>query len=885
MTLQRINRILIRDFGRWRGEHEFIFEGDRTVITGPNGSGKSTIWTAAVLGLLFKTTNAAVAQAFTPIGGGGGNPYVEIDFEAAGRELRIEKTFHRTAGASRFLDLSVQPAEVLEEGDNAVIACRSALTGTGDDGITGRAPRDLDTALSLALDGQVIDLILPRQGRLSSKYGGNESIQSIGLEPVAEDTNRALQALILHANNALTDPTTGVRTSTRANARGQLPTARNALEVARTAQEVLQRGSNDISKWLRELNELQVEVTEEAGVDETEGEIEELLAEAQSHQEVREAAELELADLTREHTDIKTLHDNRSDLRGSQQSLSGIVTTLTAEEKAHRNQLDEENSRLAARKDTLDDTKATEKRYRDWVSYVERTESVATLTRELEGLNADSQTYGELLDEAAEKRTEIESIDIASDEQWARLRKIKEVVAAIRGAADAWSVTEFSPGPEHVILVDDEQTDETPDSVSTSIEVKDGQGESRLRVENTRSLDEINDLLSEEADILSELGVDGTAALNQRKTRFDALTGQLERVNDRIQVLNDRMSNDDRTEKIATLNASLGSEIEEPDSERPDDENWTERLVELEGELRTAEEVYSNSETTARGCETTLAESLANLRTRTTDLDAEQEEVDAHVDEHGTDDELVTLLAEAAVRMRDAADVARPLTNSRSEEEEQKRQRAAALQTTITEGKGTRRRITELRAMILDKRENGGLENLGQVQTERLAAEQLVDELELEEGALEAVLSALNAVREANIEEIRPRVIGTIRHGASYVFGEPDLQIDLGDDGFPNAVQHVQGQAIPFERESFGTQEQLNLIYRVAIASIIAEDRGHGLCIILDDPFGQTDVGRRRRMLQWIGARLDEAGHQLILFTCRGGDFEGFGQHDDIRQH
>jgi DNA repair exonuclease SbcCD ATPase subunit len=882
MTLQRINRILIRDFGRWRGEHEFIFEGDRTVITGPNGSGKSTVWTAAALGLLFKTTNAAVAQAFTPIGGGGGNPYVEIDFVASGRELRIEKTFHRTAGVSRFLDLSVQPAVVLEEGDNAVIACRSALTGAGDDGITGRAPRDLDTALSLSLDGQVIDLIMPRQGILSSKYGGNESLQSIGLEPVAEDTNRALQALILHANNALTE----VRTSERSNARGLLPTASNALETARTAEATLQSESNNISEWLRHLNELQAEVAEEAGVDETEEEIEELLTEADSHQEDREAAEDILADRTREHADIETLHDDRSGLRESLQSLSDIVTTLTAQEEAHRNRLDEENSRLAARKDTLDDARTLEKRFRDWVSYVERTESVATRTRELEILQADSETYGELLDEAAEKTAEIDSIDIASDEQWERLRKIKEEVMAITGAADAWSITEFSPGPDHVILVDDELTDETPDSVSTSIEVKDGQGESRLRVENTRSLDDINGLQSEEVDILSELGAEGTAELNQRKTRFDALTGQLVTVHDRIQVLNDRMSNDDRTENIATLNASLGSEIEEPDSERPpDDENWTERLVEFKGELHTAEEVYGNSEETARVCENTLTESRANLTTRTTDLDAKQEEVDAHVDEHGTDDELVTLLAEAAVRMGDAADVARPLTNSRSEEEEQKRQRAAALQTTITEGRDTRRRITELRAMIRDKRENGGLENLGQVQADRLAAEQRVDELELEQDALSAVLAALNAVREANIEEIRPRVIGTIRHGASYVFGEPDLQIDLGDDGFPIAVQHVQGQAIPFERESFGTQEQLNLIYRVAIASIIAEDMEHGLCIILDDPFGQTDVHRRRRMLEWIGARLDEAGHQLILFTCRGGDFEGFGQHDDIRQH
>ena len=111
------------------------------------------------------------------------------------------------------------------------------------------------------------------------------------------------------------------------------------------------------------------------------------------------------------------------------------------------------------------------------------------------------------------------------------------------------------------------------------------------------------------------------------------------------------------------------------------------------------------------------------------------------------------------------------------------------------------------------------------------------------------------------------------------------MQINLGDDGFPQAIEHFQGRAIPFEQESFGTQEQLNLIYRIALAGIIAEDEGHGLCIVLDDPFGDTDIGRRQRMIEWMGAQLRQSGHQLILLTCRGPDFNGFGHHDDIRQH
>lgn len=882
MTLQRINRILLRDFGRWRGEHEFTFEGNRTVLAGPNGTGKSTIWNATVLGLLFKTTNAAVAAAFTPIGGGGGDPYVEIDFVAAGTEFRIEKTFRRTGGASRFLDLSVQPARVVEEGDNGVIACRAALTGAEDDDIIRTKPGDVESALSNALDGQVIDLIMPRQGKLSTRYGGNESLQRIGLEPIAEDADRALRALISYAENDLTE----VRTSETARATGKLPTARGELESALTEEQRLQEISNNLLDWLHELGDLQVEVAEEPEVDETEAMIEQLLEEAQSHQANREEAEAQLNECRQQHTDLEALQEFRTGLRQLIQQLSDDVNTLTTRVESDQDRLATETERLESRRTSRNEIQTSALRFREWLRFVERTDSITTMTQELDRLEIDSQTYSELIDDAAEKRTEIDSLVLASDEQWRRLREIQGDVASIRGAADAWSVTQFSPGPDHVITVDDEQTDDSPSSVSTSIQMSDGVGDIRLRVENTRSLDEINSLLSEEAEIFSLLSADGTSDLNQRKTRFDALTAQESRVNDRIQDLDGRLSNEDRTERIADLRATLGRTVEEPDSERPsDDENWTERLVELEADLKTADEAVEESRVEVENRGNTLTESQTLMGTKATDLQAKQEEVDAHVNEYGTDTEIVNSLAIASVRLEEAINSARPLIESRAEEEEQKRQRATTLQTTITDGRATRRRIAELRSLIREKRVNGGLENLGRIRAERGHAEERVAQLEIEQNALCALLIAFNTVREANIEEIRPRVIDTIRRGASYVFAEPDLQVELGDDGFPTAVQRVLGQTIPFERESFGTQEQLNLIYRIAIAGIIAEERGHGLCIILDDPFGQTDVHRRGRMLEWIGARLDAADHQLILFTCRGGDFEGFGTHDDVRRH
>ena len=141
MALQRINRVLIRDIRSWRGDHEFTFDEDITVLFGPNGSGKSSLWTGIVLGLLYKIRSGPVEKAIRPIGGGAGHPYVEIDFTADGVQYRIEKTFaNGTAATARLLNLN-DGAE-LSQGDAAVIECRNLVTGSDDQAINDDRSRN-----------------------------------------------------------------------------------------------------------------------------------------------------------------------------------------------------------------------------------------------------------------------------------------------------------------------------------------------------------------------------------------------------------------------------------------------------------------------------------------------------------------------------------------------------------------------------------------------------------------------------------------------------------------------------------------------------------------------------------------------------------------------
>ena len=102
----------------------------------------------------------------------------------------------------------------------------------------------------------------------------------------------------------------------------------------------------------------------------------------------------------------------------------------------------------------------------------------------------------------------------------------------------------------------------------------------------------------------------------------------------------------------------------------------------------------------------------------------------------------------------------------------------------------------------------------------------------------------------------------------------PGSELELGD-GF--AITSIRrGRAEAFARLSDGTQEQIAVLVRLAMASMLAE-RGQSVPIILDDALVFSDDDRIKRMFD----ALSRAGklQQVIVLTCHQRTFAPLGGH------
>lgn len=96
------------------------------------------------------------------------------------------------------------------------------------------------------------------------------------------------------------------------------------------------------------------------------------------------------------------------------------------------------------------------------------------------------------------------------------------------------------------------------------------------------------------------------------------------------------------------------------------------------------------------------------------------------------------------------------------------------------------------------------------------------------------------------------------------------FQVTLTDD-LTIASRTLDGRTIPFESLSKGTQEQLGLLARLAVAMIVSDDEG--VPLILDDTLGSSDPSRMETMAATIARAADSC--QVIVLTCAPDRFRG----------
>lgn len=173
------------------------------------------------------------------------------------------------------------------------------------------------------------------------------------------------------------------------------------------------------------------------------------------------------------------------------------------------------------------------------------------------------------------------------------------------------------------------------------------------------------------------------------------------------------------------------------------------------------------------------------------------------------------------------------------------------------------------------KLEQAGAQGMGealaraQADLERLTRRR--DDIALRAQALSLLYERLGQQRDAATKRLFAPLAQRLNHYLGLLF--PSADIRLGDDFSPTILSRA-GAHDPLESLSFGTQEQLGVLTRLAYADVL-QAAGRPTLLVLDDALVHTDDARREQMKR---ALFDAATrHQILMLTCHGEAWRDMG--------
>ena len=169
--------------------------------------------------------------------------------------------------------------------------------------------------------------------------------------------------------------------------------------------------------------------------------------------------------------------------------------------------------------------------------------------------------------------------------------------------------------------------------------------------------------------------------------------------------------------------------------------------------------------------------------------------------------------------------------------------------------------------------EDGKAGDVAGAEGELARAESEVARLEAEVAALRLLSRTLNAAEEKTRAQYFEPVTRRLAPYLSRVI--PEAQPSF-KDGFSLEGLIRAGQREEFLSLSDGTREQLSVLVRMAFARLIA-DGGEAAPLVLDDPLVYSDDARLNSLCRVLEDA--SASHQIILLTCRATAFKDLAGH------
>jgi DNA repair exonuclease SbcCD ATPase subunit len=192
---------------------------------------------------------------------------------------------------------------------------------------------------------------------------------------------------------------------------------------------------------------------------------------------------------------------------------------------------------------------------------------------------------------------------------------------------------------------------------------------------------------------------------------------------------------------------------------------------------------------------------------------------------------------------------------------------------------GHRQKIADLenrKAALRTTLERNGAAGIGEQISEKERALELAVAERDQMARDTQVLGLLNSVLTSAERDAKDRFMGPItdRIRPYLVSLLPDADIELDETLGVRSVTRGAAETPNFSDLSMGTQEQINILARVAIAEMMAE-QGKPAMLILDDPLSHSDDQRLERMFDILNMVANSV--QVLVLSCHTSAFERAG--------
>ena len=874
----RIDRFAVRDFRKLaRGVAVEGLDPGITVIVGDNEEGKSTLLRALQSAFFDRhnLTGQGVEQMM-PFGARGVRPWIEVGFELAGTDYRLEKAFGRGPAAL------VEGGGGRWEGEAAEDRLRELLGFSRPGrGAAGEEHRGL------------AGLLWVEQGRAFQPLGMNEDSQAVLRQAIEGEVGQVLGGERGRRLLDLVEARAGDYYTRTGRERDALSGPRRdveALEEACKALEADLRGYDEQVERLGKLRESLARYERDGA-----------LARAQEEAEGAEAA---LRGLEAVEGRLETAEARMEQAGSAGEAAEGARKTrlaLVEEAEATARQTGEAEAalkelepdyldagrRLAEAEEALASCNSRRREANAGWEAARRTLERAEIAAGLQTLD-ERLKQAEALEERIEHGEQALAASPVNEDIVSGLQKLRErqigLVAALEAAA---ATLVFSPEGGRSVLQDGRTVD-TGEPVRVTERstfhlqdfgalevVPGGRDLARLRAD----LSDLEDRMGEELRRLGRTDLaDAEAALRARQAsqaEMETLKGELRGLApEGIDILRDSVR-----ERRARLSA-----LTEPDAGEPPDVETAQAAEQAASrDLKQAE----NAAEEATRERDAARELHSRLREGRIEADAEhRQKAEAAEGRRAALEEARRAASDEALAEQAAA-AAKEAAKRRSEHEAVVAERDAMNPEALRiERQRAEEALDRLQARIEDSKraerdlavelhtlgQRGLAEELGQKRGELDIARGELARVEADAKAWKLLLETL---REAE-REAKETFLGPVRERLQPYLRMlfPETELRLSEDDLEIVSLRRDGVEEPFATLSIGAREQVAVLTRLALADLLRE-KGRPVALILDDPLVNSDDERFRRME--LALRKAAASLQIVVLTCHEARYETLG--------